>query len=104
MKSAIRRTFPARYLVLAGATLALAVVLVLIVGRIGGAPEGVSPQALQRIEARNRDAAMNAAAVQRAESEIQAAAADREADLRDSGNAAAPLTRFETANQAAAPR
>lgn len=89
-----------RFLVLAGATLALALVLVLIVGRLGGPGEGVTPETLQRIEAKNRKAAMQAAAVQRAESEASAEAADREATLRDSGNAAAPLTRFETGNAA----
>lgn len=89
-----------RSLVIAGAALALAILLVLIVGRIGGPGEGVTPEALQRIEAKNRKAAMQAAAVQRAESEAQAEAADREAALRDAGNAAAPLTRFETTNEA----
>ena len=91
---------PARYLVIAAATLALALILSLVVGRIGGGSNEASPQALQRIEAKNREAAMNAAAVQRAESEADAEAADREADLRDAGNDAAPLTRFE-ANEAA---
>ena len=97
----MRRLLP-RILVIAGATFALAVGLVLIVGRIGGPGEGVTPETLQRIEAKNRKAAMEAAAVQRAESQEQAQAADREATLRDSSNAAAPLTRFETANTAQA--
>ena len=98
----MRRAIPTRLLVIVGAGMVLAVVVVLTVGRMGGAPEGVSAEAIQRIEAKNRGAAINAAAVQRAESEVQAEAADREADLRDSGNNAAPLTRFETANEAGA--
>lgn len=98
MRQVVRRAIPGRLLVLGGMALALAIALVLVAGRIGAAPEGVSPQALQRIEAKNRGAAINAAVELRAESEVQAEAADREADLRDSGNNAAPLTRFETAN------
>jgi hypothetical protein len=94
----VRRSIPPRYLAMLAATLALAIVLSLIVGRLGGGAEGVTPEALQRIEAKNRKAAMRAAAAQRAESEASAQAADREAALREAGNDAAPLTRFETVN------
>lgn len=87
-----------RYLILIAVPLALAVLLTLFIGRIGAPDDSLSPEALHRIEVQNRKAAMNAAAVQRAESQASAQAADREADLRDAGNDAAPLTRFETAN------
>lgn len=89
---------PVRLLAMVAATFALAVLLTLIVGRIGGPGEGMTPEALHRIEAQNHKAAMAAAAVQRAESQVSAQAADREATLRDAGNVTAPLTRFETVN------
>ena len=96
-RAAVRRLRP-RYLVLIAVPVALAVLLALFIGRIGAPDDGLTPEALHRIEAQNRKAASQAAAVQRAESEASAQAADREADLRDAGNNAAPLTRFETAN------
>lgn len=96
------RRLPARYFALLGAALVAALAFTLFVGRGGGAENSIAPEALQRVEAKNRNAAMEAASLQRAESEASAEAADREADLRDAGNDAAPLTRFETVNEAAA--
>ena len=97
------RRLPARYVALLGAALVAALAFTLFVGRdSGGAENSIAPEALQRVEAKNRNAAREAASLQRAESEASAEAADREADLRDAGNDAAPLTRFETVNGAEA--
>lgn len=105
MRRGVARRIPTRTLALIAATLALAMLLTLIVGRIGGPGEGMSPEALRHIEAQNRKAAISAAATQRAESQASAEAADREATRRDIGNEAATgLTRFETVNEGAAAR
>ena len=101
MRPAARR-IPVRYFALVGAALVAALALALFIGRADGSDNSITAEALQRVEAKNRNAAIEAAALQRAQSEAEAEAADREADLRDAGNDAAPLTRFETANEAAA--
>lgn len=72
-----------RYLAVAAGALVLAVALSLTVGRLGGPGEGMDPAALQRIVAKNKEAATQAAAAQRAESEASAEAADRAVDRRE---------------------
>jgi len=52
-------------------------------GSFGGGSEALKPAALERINAKNSNAAAEAAALQRIESSKAAEAADREAQRRD---------------------
>jgi len=103
------RNIPRRFLAAGAATLVLALALVLTVGNLGGPAEGMNPAALEHIEAKNRRAALKAAAVQRIESAEAAEAADRAAALREAeanGAAAAEamLARYPNEEPAAARR
>lgn len=97
---------PGRFLLVGAATLALAVALVLTVGNLRAPAEGMTPAALQHIEAQNRRAAVKAATVQRIQSAKAAEAADRAVALNEAaGDAAAnALVRFESREPAAEAR
>jgi len=83
-----RRIRPRTYAV-AGGALLLALVLSLTVGPWGRSTEAPPPGAIEKIVAKNRAAAMTAAAAQRAESAKAAQAADLALDRRDAQAVAA---------------
>ena len=94
------RNIPRRFLAAGAATIALALALVLTVGSLRAPAEGMSPAALEHIEAKNRGAALKAAAAQRVESAEAAEAADRaaarrEAEANGAAEADAMLARFQ---------
>lgn len=84
-----------RYLVVGAGALVLVVVLAMNLTSFGGGGEALKPAALERIDAKNSNAAAEAAALQRLESARAAEAADREAQRRDvtleSGTPAEPV-------------
>ena len=99
---------PRRYLAAGAGALVVAIALSVTVGRLRGSSEGVSPAQLERIVAKNRDAAREAAAVQRARSAVSAEAADkavelREAEARGTAQADATLARFDNGDKATLP-
>lgn len=97
MKPPPRRTSIA----LAGALL-LALILSVTISRFGESSEAPPPAVIEKIAAKNRDAAVAAAAIQRAESEVAAEAADRAQDQREEAPAETPLARFDSAPAAPA--
>ncbi len=94
-----RRHFSIRPKVYAGAGMAflLALVLVVLAGRLAQPPPGLPPAALEKIADKNRAAAAQAAAVQRAESaaSVNAAEGIREAQDRGRAEAEATIARFD---------
>lgn len=101
-----RGGFP-RFRLIAGAAVALMLVLVITVSMNRyRAPASAPPEALERIAAKNRDAAAIAAATQRAESAASTNATENVMDARQSGSAeaeAAPDRRDEGGNRSARP-
>jgi hypothetical protein len=67
----------------AGALVLVVLVLAMNLGSFGDGGEALEPAALERIDAKNSNAAAEAAALQRLESAQTAEAADREAQRRD---------------------
>jgi hypothetical protein len=74
----------------AGGGIAAVLLLVASVVDLGGDPPPASPEVLERVAARNRDAAIEAAARMKAESEASTRAADARLRAAEADRAATP--------------
>lgn len=93
---------PRRTSIALAATLLVALILSLTVGRFREPGEAPPPGAIEKIAAKNRNAAVTAAATQRAESAVAAEAADRAQEQREQAPSETTLARFDSAPAAPA--